>query len=65
MDNNESIKATQRSVRAMEPSEDEPIVGELVDDSEGPDMVYIGTPVEPKDAPRIVRLASTTASTLP
>jgi len=34
----------------VEAPEDEPIVGELVDDSERPDMVYIGTPVEPKDA---------------
>ena len=34
----------------MEPSEDDTIVGELVDDSERPDRVYIGTPVEPKDA---------------
>ena len=46
----ESIKALQRPARAVEPPEDETIVGELVDDSETPDMVYIGTPVDPKDA---------------
>ena len=34
----------------METPEDEPIIGELVDDSYRPDRVYIGTPVEPKDA---------------
>jgi len=34
----------------VEPSDDETIVGELVDDLERPDRVYLGTPVEPKDA---------------
>ena len=47
---NEGIKALQQPARAVEPSEDDTIVGELVDDSERPDMVYIGSPVEPKDA---------------
>ncbi|SVA86335.1 uncharacterized protein METZ01_LOCUS139189, partial [marine metagenome] len=50
MDNNEGIKAAQRPARAVETPEDEPIIGELVDDSERPDRTYIGTPVEPKDA---------------
>ena len=34
----------------METPENDTIVGEMVDDSEGLDRVYIGTPVEPKDA---------------
>ncbi|SVB85420.1 uncharacterized protein METZ01_LOCUS238274, partial [marine metagenome] len=34
----------------VETPEDNPIIGELVDDSERPDVVYIGTSVEPKDA---------------
>ena len=43
-------QGTQAAPRAVEPSDGDTIIGELVDDLEGPDMVYIGTPVEPKNA---------------